>query len=197
MHEPMRNPTELHEKAARRWREAQRADTESERDEEAGRAVAFEVPIVWEGPTSRAMNWARALEAYEMFWRTSRPRRAPRENSRNRSSLPRAEGRLGEWARYQRRFQDRLSEFQRIRLTASPAFHWDPVEAAWMTHLELCRLHYVIHRRLPLLNGDNAEEFALARWLNRQLRQLQMGTQPPARASFLAEVLSLPSSADK
>jgi hypothetical protein len=197
MHEQMQSPRELHEKARRRWQETQRTDTESERDEAAGRAVVSELPIVWEGPTSRAMNWAQALEAYEMFWRTSRPRRAPRENSRNRSSLSRAEGKLGEWARYQRRFQDRLSEFQTIRLTVSPAFQGDPVEAAWMTHLEQCRLHYVTRRRLPLLNGDNAEEFALARWLNRQLRQMQMGTQPPTRAALLAELLNPPTSPGK
>lgn len=188
---------DLHERAATCWRASKPTDTESERDEAAGQAAAFDAPIAWDGPTSRAMNWARSLDAYETFWRTSLPRHAPRENTRNPSSLSQAERNGGEWARYQRRFQDRLSAFQTIRLTVSPAFQWDPVEAAWMKHLGQCRLHYVTHRRLPLLNGANPEEFALARWLNRQLRQMQMGTQPPVRSALLAELLNLPTSPDQ
>jgi hypothetical protein len=183
---------ELHETAAKCWRETKRADAESERDEAAGRAVALDVPLVWDGPTSRAMNWARALAAYESFWRDSRPRHAPRENTRNRSSLSTAERNGGEWARYQRRFRSRLSEFQKIRLTVSPAFQWDPLEVAWMARLAECRQHYARVQRLPFLNGSNSTERHLARWLNYQLRQKLSGRLAPARAEALDRFLGNP-----
>ena len=183
---------ELHERAATCWRVSTHTDTESERDDAAGWAVAFNAPIAWDGSTSLAMNWARSLDAYETFWRTSLPRHAPRENTRISSSLSQAERNGGEWARYQRRFHNRLSEFQKIRLNLSPAFQWDPVEAAWMVHLDECRLHYAAVQRLPFLNGSDPVELHLARWLNYQLRQKRSGQLAPARAAALERFLRAP-----
>jgi hypothetical protein len=187
---------EVHERAETWWRANKPTDTESERDEAAGQAVSFDAPIVWDGSTSRAMNWARSLDAYETFWRTSLPRHAPRENTRIRSSLHQAERNGGEWARYQRRFHNRLSEFQKIRLDLSPAFQWDPVEAAWMAHLEECRRHYAVVQRFPFLNGSDPVELHLARWLNYQLRQKHRGRLVLARAAALDRFLRTPGERD-
>lgn len=139
--------------------------------------------------SSRAMNWVRALGAYEDFWRETG--RTPRENTRNRASLPAAERRLGEWARYQRRFEDGLSRYQEIRLDISPAFAWDPHHQSWQQNFDSCTRHVSETGQLPYLNAADPSEFALARWLGRQLRQLQTGTLLPDRADKLPELLTM------
>lgn len=129
---------------------------------------------------NRARNWVRKLHRYEDF--AHRHGRTPRENTRNRSALPTPERHLGEWARYQRRHEERLTRSQRVRLDVSPAFTWDPHEAAWGASFDRCLRHVTSTGRLPTLTAADPVEFAAARWLSRQLRQLQAGTLPPERA---------------
>lgn len=119
---------------------------------------------------ARAGNWVRTLHRYEAFWR--RHGSSPRENTRNRSSLSSIERRLGEWARYQRRFEANLSAYQHARLTVSPAFAWDPHGSAWSEQLMRCHDQLARNRRLPYLNSQDAAEFTAARWLNRQIGEL-------------------------
>ncbi len=88
--------------------------------------------------------------------------RAPRENTRARTTLGDEERRLGEWARYQRRFEDQLNAYQRARLDVSPAFDWDPLESVWRTNLAACVTFVKDMGDLPRLNGEDAREFALA-----------------------------------
>ena len=135
----------------------------------------------------RPGNWIAALYDYEDYWREHG--RTPRERTRNLATLPAEERRPGEWARYQRRFEDKLCRYQVIRLDASPAFQWDPLEHAWRESFDACVRH--IAGSLPLLNGADRREFALARWLGRQLRQLQIGTQAESRASQLSMLMTL------
>ncbi|WBM79840.1 hypothetical protein KIV56_16980 [Cryobacterium breve] len=141
------------------------------------------------GSSKRADNWAAALHRYEEFARAHG--HTPRENTRDRASLPGVERRLGEWARYQRRYADTLTGFQKIRLDVSPAFDWDPLDGLWEARIADCVRHVQDKGRLPYLNGTDRGEFALARWLGRQLRQLQMGTLRTDRAVRLTELLSL------
>ena len=191
MHDDIPTPEELHRRALQRWRASNETDPASELYVLADMVITFGIET--EQPASkRAMNWAMALKRYEQFWRGSG--RSARENTKIRATLPTSEGRLGEWARYQRRFSGHLTAFQAARLEVSPAFSWDPVESAWNTRFDACLRHLEAENRLPFLNGDNTEEFALARWLNRQLHQLQTGAQPPSRAARLAELLNPPAS---
>jgi hypothetical protein len=142
-------------------------------------------------PTARrAENWIAGIHRYEDFWRDTG--RSPRENTRDRTSLPSAERRLGEWARYQRRFDARLCRYQEIRLDLSPAFAWDPHEHAWQESFDGCVRHFRAAGHLPYLNRADPVEFALARWLARQLRQLQTGILPANRAARLAVLLTMP-----
>ncbi|WBM79880.1 hypothetical protein KIV56_17190 [Cryobacterium breve] len=141
------------------------------------------------GGSKRADNWEAALHRYEEFARTHG--HTPRENTRDRASLPGVERRLGEWARYQRRYADTLTSFQKIRLDVSPAFNWDPLDSVWQARLADCVRHVRDTGRLPYLNGADPAEFALARWLGRQLRQLQTGTLRTDRAVRLTELLSM------
>ena len=136
----------------------------------------------------RARKWVKKLHSYEEFWRVEGW--SPRENTRDLSTLPSAERRLGQWGRYQRRFEENLCRYQEIRLDVSPAFRWDPHEEAWQARLDACIRHRQITGRLPYLKSNDPVEFALARWLGRQLRQLQRGTQLPIRAVPLAAFLT-------
>ena len=189
MHDDVPTPEELHRRALQRWRANTEPDTASEPYVLADMVVTFGIETE-QPPSKWAINWARALRRYEQFW--CDVGRSARENTKIRATLPTSERLLGEWARYQRRFEDHLTAFQEIRLEVSPAFSWDPVDSAWNARLDACRRHVEKTGRLPFLNGDNAVEFALARWLNRQLHQLQIGTQPPARAARLSELLNPP-----
>lgn len=183
-----RSPAALYEEAAALW--------QSLSDEDPDRSILYceaERRLVTSGLSSdtagarRAQNWVVALRRYEDFWRAWS--RTPRENTRNRDRLPAAERRLGEWARYQRRFEDGLSLYQRIRCDVSPAFVWDLQENAWHTKWVQCSQLLENSGRLPYLNSADQDEFALARWLGRQLRQNQSGTLPEQRRKSLNELL--------
>ncbi|WP_104170010.1 hypothetical protein [Cryobacterium sp. M23] len=137
----------------------------------------------------RPANWVSALYGYEDYWRENG--RTPRERTRNLATPPAEERRRGEWARYQRRFEDKLCRYQLLRLDVSPAFKWDPHDQAWQENFDACVQHVDLTGKLPYLNGADKVEFALARWLGRQLRQLQMGTQPESRAAQLTVLMAL------
>lgn len=173
----------LHLHAVRRWPVGVLWDDRSEAFREVGErfAVGVNVPII--GPP-RIANWFTTLGLYEEFWWLHR--RTPREKTRNPATLPGEERRLAEWARRQRRSApqlythiprsaQKLCTYQVLRLDVSPAFAWQAQQAAWDAMLESCERHRRRTGALPRLNGDSAEEFALARWLGRQLRQLQHG----------------------
>ena len=176
---------ELHEKAVRLWRATKALDRQSERDEAAGRSVAYGVPVAWDGAAKWALKWARSLATYEAFWSTSNPNRAPRENTRNRESLSQEERNHGEWARRRRRYRIRLSAFQIERLNVSPAFRWDPVQSTWAARLQECQIFFEKKGQQPRLNSADPHEYQMARWLNRQLHKLREGSLSPARAAGL------------
>jgi hypothetical protein len=155
-------------------------DPLSIRFSEAERSLLGLAPESPVRPGARQLNWVRKLHDYEEF--TYRYGRTPRENTRNHTALPAAERRMGEWARYQRRTEDELCTFQKARLDRSAAFEWDPQEAGWEAQLAACILHAKSTGRLPFLNSADPIEFASARWLGRQLRQLQAATLRPNRA---------------
>lgn len=182
-------PTALHARAVALWNRNADADPRSAQYAEADRLGA-NADLAGHAANKRAANWVAALMRYEDFWREKG--RTPRENTRNKSSLPAAERRLGEWGRYQRRFEDNLCRYQKVRLDISPAFSWDPLEHEWQQSLGRCIRHVQETGRLPYLNAAEHAEFALARWLGRQLRQLQAGTLPESRAVRLAALLRLP-----
>jgi len=146
------------------------------------------VTISAQSTSRRANTWVVKLHRYEDFWRVEG--RSPRENTRSLSTLPIPERRLGQWGRYQRRVEENLSRYQEIRLDVSPAFRWDPHEEAWQARIDSCIQHREATGRLPYLNSTDPVEFAHARWLARQLRQLQRGTQPPTRAVRLTAFLT-------
>ena len=137
---------------------------------------------------ARQRQWISKLHEYESF--RAAEGKSPRENTRDRSSIPVRERRLGEWARYQRRFEPELSVYQRLRLDASPAFDWDPQEAGWQRKLDECFAHVARTGQLPILASTDPDQFALARWLGRQLRHLQAGSIGPNRAAALTQLLS-------
>lgn len=155
---------------------------------EAERSLLGLPPTSSAEPGTRHLSWVLRLHAYEQH--TRRHGRTPRENTRNREALPAEERRMGEWARYQRRRGDQLCSFQRARLEVSPAFQWDPQEAAWDDQLMECIQHATRSGRLPILNSADPVEFASARWLGRQLRQLKTGTLLPNRAKRIKDLLS-------
>jgi hypothetical protein len=186
-------PQSLHQRAIELWENTGSSDSESEGDAGASATIALEMPGDRSSLPKLALRWAMKLDRYEQFWRTHE--RAPREKTRARSTLSAVERRLGEWARYQRRFQDHLSVFQQIRLDISPAFSWEPVQAAWTRHLGACRAHYRATGRLPFLNGGDRAEKTLARWLNLQLRQLKNYTLLSERSAALTEFLRNPAGA--
>ena len=183
------DPRSLHTQAASLWVASGTVDNNSEQDEAAGRAVAFGTSVGRDGPPRRSANWAQALNKYETFWRNGDPHRSARENTRNRSALPKEERNLAEWARYQRRFQERLSTFQLVRLDMSPAFEWDPIDAAWQSHLRECHEFVAATTRLPVLNSADRNEYLLARWLNRQTRQQLHGRLTSSRATALTVLI--------
>ena len=147
------------------------------------------LPPAWSAePGARQLSWVGKLHTYEEF--TRQHGRAPRENTRNREALPAEERRMGEWARYQRRRGEHLCSFQKARLEMSPAFQWDPQEAAWDAQFNACVKHATRCGRLPILNSADPVEFASARWLGRQLRQLKLGTLRLGRAERIRELLN-------
>lgn len=190
MHEE-ESPSGLHLKARYLLRQTRFIDERSPMYEMADEAIANDSDHSEGELFRRAVNWVLALHRYEGHWRTNADR--PRENTRDRASLPAAERRMGEWARYQRRFAERLCQYQMMRLEVSPAFVWDPHEADWQATLEKCTDHARRTGHLPHLAGDDPREFALARWLGRQLRQMQEGALPESRVSRVSALLLLKS----
>lgn len=139
----------------------------------------------------RAANWLSALQRYEDHWR--RHGHAPRENTRARHTLTAEERRLGEWGRYQRRFEEQLNAYQRARLDVSPAFEWDPLGRLWRKSFAACVRFLNERGTLPRLNSSDLIEFRLARWLGRQLRRLQSGALDQTHAQDLNRLLRRPS----
>lgn len=177
------NPDHLHNLARRQWLAIEPDDQYAARY-----AAAMEATLTSSGKAApRPRAWITALLEYEDF--TAREQRAPRESTRARATLSDDERHLGEWARYQRRFEDRLNAYQRARLDVSPAFAWDIRASAWHRSLQACLVHRARAGELPRLNGSDGEEFRLARWLGRQLRELQLGRLDATRANQLKELL--------
>lgn len=178
----------LHEEATAVWKGL--PDDDPDRSIfylEAERRIVTSALLLDTAGARRAQNWVLALYRYEEFWFTRA--RTPRENTRDRTQLPAAERRLGEWARYQRRFEEGLSLYQRVRCDVSPAFVWDLQEYTWRTKWAQCAKFLEDGGRLPYLNSTDQEEFSLARWLGRQLHQNQAGTLPEQRRNSLNKLL--------
>lgn len=174
---------ELHAQADLLWRSIAPDDAEAARS-----AAAIESILLGRQPVHfRATNWGLKLHRYEGYWFLHG--RTPRENTRNRDTLPATERNLGEWARYQRRFEDQLNEYQHARLEVSPAFRWDPWSSVWQTNLAACIVHRERAGSLPRLTSADSVEFALARWLGRQLYRLQRGHLVAERAELLQTLL--------
>ena len=177
------------------WRAAEgRSNRDDDRSIESQRYIDAERRLVGDLEPSRTedrrpMNWVSNLHRFEAFTRAEG--RTPRENSRIRGSIPGPERRLGEWARYQRRFEDGLCAYQRARLDVSPHFAWDIGDAVWKKRYDSCVTFRVLHARLPLLTNRDNDEFVLARWLGRQLKARQLGTLPPERSVRIDRLLRL------
>ncbi|MET0861332.1 MAG: helicase associated domain-containing protein [Microbacterium sp.] len=172
----------LYRQALEAWERSEDEDRAQSRAYAEAEATAL---LLATGPVARRpARWADALHRYEMFWTTSGAR--PRENTRDRATIPAGERHLGEWARYQRRFFRALARYQRIRLHLSPAFSWDPHEDSWLEQLAQCQRFLMRTGGLPRLNGSDADEFKLARWLGRQLAASRQGLLEPKRAAHLA-----------
>jgi hypothetical protein len=184
---PLTREQQLHVAAVELWHDEYPDDVASVRDVAASHSIAFTIPASADTTSRRALSWAQRLRAYENFCREAM--RTPRENTRNRASLPAEERRLAEWARYQRRFESHLSDFQRVRLDLSPVFEWNPFGSAWARRFSECRIQINELHRLPYLNSADTQEFALARWLNRQLRRQLTGTLSPHQSAALAELI--------
>jgi len=148
----------------------------------AGETIADGKPSSDTHGEKLAYRWATELLAFENF--ATEHGRTPRESA-HAGTIPHHERRLAGWARYQRRFPGRLSRFQLARLEVSPAFRWDPQEAAWFETLAECNQFLGAAGRLPRLHQANPVEKRLARWLNRQLRYQRSGTLPQKRTAAI------------
>lgn len=182
-------PEELHAKAFALYTRGDNGDERSALYAQADERVANGSEPIRRVGAKRPANWATELFNHEVFWR-EHGRRA-RENARDRASLTAGERRLGEWARYQRRFEDGLCLYQKIRLDVSPVFVWDPHESDWQKAIDGCIEDVRRTGQLPHLNSADPEEFARARWFRRQLRQMKTGTLRTNRADRVSAVLGL------
>lgn len=183
------NHAQLHEHALT-------ISTEISPDDESSRRYADAAAALIAGHTPahrRPATWVSTLHGYEAFWEAHG--RTPRENTRARHTLTADERHLGEWARYQRRFEDHLTVYQRARLEVSPAFAWDLRGESWERNLTACHAHRQRTGGLPRLNGNDRDEYALARWLGRQMRRLQLGQLDRPRLEQLQALLASPPSA--
>jgi hypothetical protein len=160
-------PKQLHEKALDLWKASGDLNPESELYAAADAEIATASDPKTITSNGHPQDWALTLLRYEEFWRSARF--APRENTRNRETLPVSEARLGYWARYQRRFRENLTRFQEIRLDVSPAFVWDPWGEVWEENYRTCADIVDRTGKLPWLSGTDQDLFDSARWLNRQL----------------------------
>lgn len=188
MNEEDNTPAALHLSAVDRWEQLDDRDPRSRDYVTADALIANGGTTGRAGASKLADKWVRLLSRYEAFWREFLV--PPRENTRERATLPPAERRLGEWARYQRRFEDGLTLFQKVRLDVSPAFSWDPWGARWAENFARCEAFFDSHDTLPRLTNGNPDEFALARWLNRQLYLLKTGALVGARAERVKALLA-------
>ena len=75
--------------------------------------------------------------------------------------------------------------------SAQTAHDSDPREHLWRENFTACVVHFRMTQRLSYLNGSDKAEFTLARWLGRQLCQMQTGTLPPNRSDQIAVLLAL------
>lgn len=76
--------------------------------------------------------------------------------------------RLAEWMRYQRRNEDRLSDYQQERLECVPGFSWDPREDAWHDSLHGVEMFVRKHHRRPRRRSTDPDEARLAIWFRNQ-----------------------------
>lgn len=179
-------PRNLYMRSSTLWDAIVDSDPRSARYESAEKGIILNStrPI-----PSRQRRWITQLHTYEMFW--IEHGRSAREKTRNRSSLPEDERRLGEWARYQRRNRTDLCIYQTIRLDVSPAFEWDPQTAAWDGNFAACHRHVLATGSLPILDTRDPDQFALARWLVRQLDLRQRHLLLPDRERQLSSLLHM------
>lgn len=189
MHESTTDHGVLWRRAEQRWDKHGDDLFNSQRYLDAERRLVGDLDPMTETGGRRPTNWVLALRSFEAF--AGAEGRTPRENTRVRGSIPAPERRLGEWARYQRRFEDGLCAYQRARLDVSPHFVWDIGESAWKHQFDACVRFRLSHRRLPALTSRDDEEFALARWLGRQLKGLQLGLLRSDRTSRIEQLLGL------
>lgn len=180
---PTPTPADLHARADAIWRLAYPNDVGADIYSAAAAALLEGLSA----RSQRAAKWVQTLHRYEDHWRERG--HAPRENTRARHTLSPEERRLGEWGRYQRRFEDQLNAYQRARLDVSPAFEWDPLERLWRERFDACSRFVDQTHALPRLSADDREEFVLARWLGRQLHRLQDGALEVSRAEDLNRLL--------
>lgn len=182
---PHLDPTGLHTAAVQRWNDtnptARTGDAliSAEAELIAGHAVT----------EPRPRKWVLALYRYELLWRSTG--RTPRENTRARGTLTAEERRLADWARYQRRTEQDLTTYQLIRLDASPAFRWDPRGEHWQSRLNACITFHGVEGRLPMLSSSSPDEFALARWMGRQMRRRQQHELSPEQAAALDALMQV------
>lgn len=182
---PSPTPAELHAQADALWRSIRPDDPAAVHYAEAALMLLSGRP----GSQRRASKWISALHRYEEHWHEVG--HAPREKTRVMASLPAVERNLGEWARYQRRFEDQLNAYQWARLEVSPAFEWDPLEILWRVRFIECVTFVQANRRLPRLHAGDRGEFVLARWLGRQMHRLQTGRLDQKRSEELHGLLRL------
>ena len=182
-------PAQLHQRAMKLWPDGLEWDARSSLLRSVEAELVSGVDELRLRVGRRAANWISTLQRHEQFWRDIE--RAPREKTRNPATLPDEERWLGEWSRYQRR-TELLNQYQLIRLDISPSFSWDPQESAWIANYDACARHKRMNGSLPRLTSSDRDEFVLARWLGRQLRQLQSGTMPEGRAVLLPSLLNGP-----
>lgn len=112
---PASTSADLHAHADALWRSTHPGDLAAARYADAAALLLSARP----GAHRRATKWLSALHRYEDHWRDVG--HTPREKTRAMASLSAEERNLGEWARYQRRFEDQLNAYQRARLDVSPA----------------------------------------------------------------------------
>lgn len=182
---PTPTPHDLYAHAHALWRSLAPDDRAAARYDSAERQLLEDQPSTHR----RASNWVGSLHRYEDFWRQAG--RTPRENTRSKATLSSGERNLGEWARYQRRFEEELNAYQRARLDVSPAFDWDPLEHIWRQKFADCVHFFERTGALPRLNAVDRVEFTLARWLGRQLQRLKVGKLEGERADALHRLLRL------
>lgn len=180
-------PKELHARALALYTQGGDGDERSALYAQADERVANGISPLRRAGTKRPANWAAGLHKYEDFWREYC--RRPREHTRNGATLRPGESRMGAWATYQRKFEDNLCRYQKIRLDISPAFDWDIHDGDWQRTFDGWISQGQKTGRRPYLNGSDEIEFGRARWHNRQLRQLQDGTLSASRAKRIAETL--------